>query len=162
MRKLPKLITSAHHNETSNTTFHARIYNNQLLLNRSASAPQLGNIIVDPAGQKYMVSSPFSLQQGEIISYDVTRLHHFAIDILRHTTTGSTKLGRPAMQLTTIAEQIPCISFSGERGLVTIPPHIQAKSADLIAIDGDIRYIVRRVGTLPSGLKLVRFEALQP
>lgn len=162
MRKLPQFITSAHHNESTNTTFQARIYNNQLMFNRSASAPQLGNIIVDPSGQKYMISSPFSLQQGEIISYDLTRLHHFSLDILRHTTTGSTKLGRPSMELTTIAAQIPCISFSAERGLVTIQPHVPAKPADLIAVDTDIRYIVRRVGTLPSGLKLVRFEALQP
>lgn len=162
MRKLPKLITSEHHNETSNTTFQARIYNTQLMTNRSASAPQLGNIIVDPAGQKYMVSSPFSLQQGEIISYNLTRLHHFSLDILRHTTAGMDKLSRPAMELTTIAEQIPCISFSAERGLVTIQTHITVKPADLIAVDTDVRYIVRRVGTLPSGLKLVRFEAIQP
>lgn len=162
MLKLPKLILSQHYNETSNTTFNARIYNNQLMTNRTASAPALGDIITDPAGQKYMVSSPFSLQQGEIISYDVTRLHHFTIDILRNQTTGMDKLGRPAMELTTIAEQIPCISFSAERGLVTIQPHVPAKPADLIAVDTDIRYIVRRVGTLPSGLKLVRFEVLQP
>lgn len=162
MRKLPKLITSAHRNESSNTTFQARIYKNQLMTNRTASAPALGDIITDPAGQKYMVSSPFSLQQGEIISYDLTRLHHFSLDILRHLTTGTGKLGRPAMELTTIAEQIPCISFSAERGLVTIQPHITVKPADLIAVDTGIRYIVRRVGNLPSGLRLVRFEVLQP
>lgn len=162
MRRLPKLITSIHHNETTNTTFHARIYNNQLMLNRSSSNPHLGDIIADPAGQKYMISSPFSLQQGEIISFEVTRLHHFNLDILRHQTTGTSKHGRPITDVAIISDHTPCIQFSAERGLVTIQSDVPVKTGDLIAIDNVICFVVVRVGTLPSGLQLVRFQDFQP
>lgn len=162
MRKLPKLITSKHHNETSNTTFHARIYNDKLMTNHTTSAPTLGDVIVDPAGQKYMVASTYSYQQGQIISYDIQRLHHLTLDILRQTPTDTDFYGRSANDVIIISDYTPCIQFSAERGLVTIQPDIPVKTGDLIAIDNVVCFIVVRVGLLPSGLQLVRFLDFHP